>query len=152
MVHYVSAQAEQYKGVETSLHNLCLATLQSFYCRYYHFLDWGFSVVNRVVLQVDIKIKSLQQSRLSIANNAVLLIPYAKICFIPRCLHLVWGPAINPTNDGLIDKLLPIWSGRELDKEEILEILEESEGNNDKGRIFMSANKKTIIHTCLPIF
>ena len=51
----------------------------------------------------------------------------------------------NPTNDGLIDKLLPIWSGRELDKEEILEILEESEGNNDKGRIFMSANQKTII-------
>ena len=51
----------------------------------------------------------------------------------------------NPTNEGLIDNLLPIWSGRELDKKEIIEILEESEGDNDKGRIFMSANKKTII-------
>ena len=37
----------------------------------------------------------------------------------------------NPTNDSLIDKLLPIWSGRELDKKEILEILEESEGDTD---------------------
>ena len=51
----------------------------------------------------------------------------------------------NPTNEGLIDNLLPIWSGRELEKKEIIEILEESEGDNDKGRIFMSANKKTII-------
>jgi hypothetical protein len=30
-------------------------------------------------------------------------------------------------------------------KSEIIEILEESEGDNDKGRIFMAANKKTII-------
>jgi hypothetical protein len=37
----------------------------------------------------------------------------------------------NPTKKGLIDNLLPIWMGRELEKKE--------------GRIFMSANKKTII-------
>ena len=51
----------------------------------------------------------------------------------------------NPTNEDLVDNLLPIWTGRELDKQEIIEILEESEGDNDKGRIFMDANKKTII-------
>ena len=51
----------------------------------------------------------------------------------------------NPTKEGLIDNLLPIWTGRELEKNEIIEILEECEGDNDKGRIFMSANKKTII-------
>ena len=41
--------------------------------------------------------------------------------------------------------LLPILTGRELEKNEIIEILEESEGDNEKGRIFMDANKKTII-------
>ena len=51
----------------------------------------------------------------------------------------------NPTKEGLRDNLLPIWTGRELEKSEIIEILEESEGDNDKGRIFMAANKKTII-------
>ena len=51
----------------------------------------------------------------------------------------------NPTNDGLVDNLLPIRTGRKFDKKEIIEILEESEGDNDKGRIFMDANKKTII-------
>ena len=51
----------------------------------------------------------------------------------------------HPTKEGLIDNLLPIWTGRELEKDEVIEILEESEGDNDKGRIFMSANKKTII-------
>ena len=51
----------------------------------------------------------------------------------------------NATMEGLIDNLLPIWTGRELEKNEILEILEESEGDNEKGRIFMDANKKTII-------
>ena len=51
----------------------------------------------------------------------------------------------NPTNEGLVDNLLPIWAGRELEKIEIIKILEESEGDNAKGRIFMDANKKTII-------
>ena len=51
----------------------------------------------------------------------------------------------NPTKEGLIDNLLPIWTGRELEKNEIIEILEEGDGDNDNGRIFMSANKKTII-------
>ena len=48
----------------------------------------------------------------------------------------------NPTNEGLVDNLLPIWTGRELEKYEIIEILEESEGDNKKGRIFMDTNKK----------
>ena len=29
--------------------------------------------------------------------------------------------------------------------QELIEILEESEGDNDKGRVFIDANKKTII-------
>jgi hypothetical protein len=37
----------------------------------------------------------------------------------------------NPTKEGLIDNLLPIWTGRELEKDEVIEILEESEGDND---------------------
>ena len=51
----------------------------------------------------------------------------------------------NPTKEGLVDNLLQIWRGRELEKSEIIEILEESEGDNDQGRIFMDTNKKTII-------
>jgi hypothetical protein len=51
----------------------------------------------------------------------------------------------NTTKEGLIDILLPIWTGRELEKNEVIEILEEGEGDNDKGKICMSANKKTII-------
>ena len=43
----------------------------------------------------------------------------------------------NQSNKDLVDNLLPIWTGRELDKQEIIEILEESEGDNDKGRIFI---------------
>jgi hypothetical protein len=37
-----------------------------------------------------------------------------------------------PTKEGLIDNLFEIWTGRELEKNEIIEILEESEGDNDK--------------------
>ena len=48
----------------------------------------------------------------------------------------------NPTKEGLIDNLLPIWSGRELEKKEIIKILEESECDNDKGRFLFSANKR----------
>jgi hypothetical protein len=51
----------------------------------------------------------------------------------------------NPTTAGLVDNLLPIWVGREMEEKETLEILEECEGDNDKGRIFMDANKRTII-------
>ena len=51
----------------------------------------------------------------------------------------------NPTTKGLIDNLLPIWMGREMEEKETLEILEECEGDNEKGRIFMDANKRTII-------
>ena len=51
----------------------------------------------------------------------------------------------NPTNEDMVDNLLPIWTGREVEKKQIIEILEESEGDNDKGRIFMDANEKTII-------
>jgi hypothetical protein len=51
----------------------------------------------------------------------------------------------NPTNKGLIDNLLPIWMGREIEEKETIEILEECEGDKEKGRIFMSAKKRTII-------
>ena len=51
----------------------------------------------------------------------------------------------NPTTTGLIDNLLPIWVGREMEEKETLEILEECEGDNNKGRIFMDANKRTVI-------
>ena len=34
----------------------------------------------------------------------------------------------NPTKEGLEDNLLPIWTGRELEKSEIIKILEESDG------------------------
>ena len=51
----------------------------------------------------------------------------------------------NPTTTGLIDNLLPIWVGREMEEKETLEILEECEGENNKGRVIMDANKRTII-------
>ena len=51
----------------------------------------------------------------------------------------------NPTTTWLIDNLLPIWVGREMEEKETREILEECEGDNNKGRIFMDANKRTII-------
>ena len=31
----------------------------------------------------------------------------------------------NQTNEDLVDNLLPIWTGRELEKKEIIEVLEE---------------------------
>ena len=34
----------------------------------------------------------------------------------------------NPTKEGLEDNLLPICTGRELEKSEIIKVLEESEG------------------------
>ena len=48
-------------------------------------------------------------------------------------------------NEELVDNLIPIWTGRELDKHEIIEMVEETEGDNAKGRIFMGANKNTVI-------
>jgi hypothetical protein len=51
----------------------------------------------------------------------------------------------NPTNDDLTEHLVPIWTGRELTKEDRIEILEEYEGNDDKGKFFIDVNKKSII-------
>ena len=57
---------------------------------------------------------------------------------------------MNPSNKELIDNLLPIWQGRELTETEVLEVLQEYEGNEGKGRIMMDVNKKTkIVNTNL---
>ena len=54
----------------------------------------------------------------------------------------------NPSNKELVNHLLPIWQGRELTETEILEVLQEYEGNEGKGRIMMDVNKRTkIINT-----
>lgn len=51
----------------------------------------------------------------------------------------------NPTNNDLVENLLPLWTGHELTEDETVELLEECEGDNFKGRIFMNSNKKTVI-------
>ena len=54
----------------------------------------------------------------------------------------------NPSNKELVNNLLPIWQGKELTESEVLEVLQEYEGNEGKGRIMMDVNKKTrIINT-----
>ena len=49
------------------------------------------------------------------------------------------------TNNDLIDNLLQIWTLREVTQEETIELLEESKGDNDKGRIFYYGNKRQMI-------
>jgi hypothetical protein len=39
----------------------------------------------------------------------------------------------NPTNTGLTNNLLPLWTGHELSESKTLELLEEVEGKTDKG-------------------
>ena len=51
----------------------------------------------------------------------------------------------TPTNKGLTDNLLPLWTGRELSELETLELLEEVEGKTDKGKLFNYSNKNTIV-------
>ena len=45
----------------------------------------------------------------------------------------------------MTENLLPLWTGHELTEDETVELLEECEGDNFKGRIFMNSNKKTVI-------
>ena len=51
----------------------------------------------------------------------------------------------TPTNKGLTDNLLPLWTGRELTAQETLKLLEEVEGKTDKGKLFNYSNKNTVI-------
>ena len=51
----------------------------------------------------------------------------------------------TPTNRGLTDNLLPLWTRRELSEAETLELLEEVEGKTDKGKLFNYSNKNTIV-------
>ena len=41
--------------------------------------------------------------------------------------------------------MLPFWIGNKITREETIEILQEHEGNEGKGRIFMDVNKSSII-------
>ena len=41
--------------------------------------------------------------------------------------------------------MLPFWTGNEITREETLEILQEHEGNEGQGQIFMDINKSSII-------
>ena len=51
----------------------------------------------------------------------------------------------TPTNKGLTDNLLPLWTGRELNEQETLKLLEEVEGRTDKGKLFNYSNKNTVV-------
>ena len=53
--------------------------------------------------------------------------------------------AANPCNTDLVENMLPFWTGNEITRDETIEILQEHEGNEGKGRIFMDVNKKSII-------
>ena len=48
-------------------------------------------------------------------------------------------------NTDLVENMLTFWTGHGITREETLEILQEHEGNEGKGRIFMDMNKKSII-------
>ena len=51
----------------------------------------------------------------------------------------------NPSNNDLIKNIIPLWTGREISTSDTVELLEEYEGNNGKGKIFMDVNKKSVI-------
>ena len=51
----------------------------------------------------------------------------------------------NPSNNDLIENMIPLWTGREISPSDIVELLEEYEGNDGKGKILMDVNKKSII-------
>ena len=51
----------------------------------------------------------------------------------------------TPTNKGLTENLLPLWTGRELSEQETLKLLEEVEGRTDKGKLFNYSNKNTVV-------
>ena len=41
--------------------------------------------------------------------------------------------------------MLPFWTGNEIYREDMIEILQEYEGNEGKGRILMDVNKRSMI-------
>ena len=51
----------------------------------------------------------------------------------------------TPTNKGLTDNLLPLWTRRELSEMETLELLEEVEGKTDKEKLFNYSNKNRVV-------
>ena len=53
--------------------------------------------------------------------------------------------ASNPCNKDLVEIMLPFWTENEITREDTIEILQEYEGNEGKGRIFMDVSKNFII-------
>ena len=53
--------------------------------------------------------------------------------------------ATNPCNKDMVENMLPFWTGNEITREETIEILQEYEGNEGKGRILMDVNKRSMI-------
>ena len=51
----------------------------------------------------------------------------------------------NPSNNDLVENMIPLWTGREISPNDTVKLLEEYEGNDGKGKIFMDVNKKTVI-------
>ena len=58
--------------------------------------------------------------------------------------------ATNPGNKDLVENMLPFWTENEITQEETIEILQEYEGNEGKGRILMDVNKRSIIINTKP--
>ena len=50
----------------------------------------------------------------------------------------------NPCNKDLVENMLPFWTENEITQEDTIEILQEYEGNEGKGRILMDVNKRSI--------
>ena len=44
-----------------------------------------------------------------------------------------------------MENMLPFWTGNEISREDTIEILQEYEGNEGKGRILMDVNKRSVI-------
>ena len=51
----------------------------------------------------------------------------------------------NPSNNNLIENMIPLWTGREISPSDTVDLLGEYEGNDGKGKILMDVNKKSII-------
>ncbi len=51
----------------------------------------------------------------------------------------------NPCNVDLVENMLPFWTENEITREDTIEILQEHEGNEGRGRIMMDVNKRSII-------
>ena len=80
--------------------------------------DWGF----------NLKIDEINVMRKSNFEKVLKL----------KCKNMIMT---TPTNKGLTDNLLPLWTGRELSEIETLELLEEVEGKIDKGKLLTVQTK-----------